>query len=1171
MNCPACGAENRFEGRFCRRCGVSLATVCPNGHPVDPGDLFCDTCGASLEPILPGQPAEPSTSPHAERRLVTVLFADLVGFTPLAESRDAEEVRDILSSYFDRMRGIVERHGGTVEKFIGDAVMAVWGTPVAHEDDAERAVRAGLAMADAVDAMNAELALPPSALEVRVGVMTGEAAITVGAKGQGMVAGDLVNTASRVQAGAAAGTVLVGEATRRSTDAAITYEQAGAPELKGKTAPVQVWRAMRVVAGRRGAGRSEVLEAPFVGRDREMRLVKDLFHATAHDRRAHLVSVTGIAGIGKSRLSWEFEKYVDGLIDKVWWHRGRCLAYGEGVAYWALAEMVRMRAGIAEEEEPASAIAKLRDATEHLVPDAEERRWIEPRLAHLLALEERSASDREDLFSGWRLFFERMAQVQPTVLVFEDLQWADASLLDFIEHLMEWSKDHALYVLTLARPELADRRPAWGARGRNFTSIALEPLSPEAVERLLDGLVPGIPDDLRNRIRDRTEGVPLFAIETVRMLLDRGFLEREGDRYRIATEVEILDVPETLHALISARLDALPPVERGVVLHASVLGKTFTRQGLLALTGLADAELDAVLATLVRKELLSLQADPRSPERGQYGFLQSLVREVAYQTLSRKERKVRHLAVARFLTTSWTADDGELVEVVASHYVEAYRAVPDAPDAEQIRAEARKMLVRAGERAMSLAASSEAQGYFEQAMEFAEEPLARAGLSEQAGIAAMAAGRRSDAERYFEEAIALFEAEGRGHPAARVSARLADVLWDAGHIEDGIERMERAHGVLVGDEPDEDLAVLTHQLGRMRFFAGDIDGCAEMTEAALEIAERLWVPEVLSHALNTKSLVLMSRGHFEEGDALLRRALQVALENDVPQAAFRAYYNLYVTDRLDEVEEFTRRGLELARRLGNRQWEANFIGRLAFAQWLVGDWDGALESEHALVGAGSEVSGFGLSRTLGALVHIHVNRGELDQAERLVSMREVARESAGVIERLDYETGRAIVARARGDLEDARRFTDRLVSATEKLGTAHETVREGCLEALEVSLDLGDLDRAEALFASFLTRTSKREYLRIMMMRFAARIAAARGDSERAEGLFRESAGVLREFGAPFPLAVALLEHAELLQASGRGHEAEPMLAEAREIFAGLKATPWLDRLSRVGADGARV
>jgi len=458
--------------------------------------------------------------------------------------------------------------------------------------------------------------------------------------------------------------VLVGEATRRATEAAVVYADAGVHQLKGKAEPVPLWRAERVVAGRGGTLRAAGLEAPFTGRERELRLVKELFHATAEERRARLVAVEGVGGIGKSRLAWEFEKYIDGLLEDVWWHRGRCLAYGEGVSYWALAEMVRMRAEILEAEPPATAMAKLAVAVDEHVADPEERRWILPRLAHLLGLEELAATERDDLFSAWRRFFERLSQRGVTVLVFEDLQWADAGLLDFIDHLLDWSSAHPLYVLVLARPELYDRHPGWAAR-RRATSIPLGPLPAPQMEELLAGLVPGLPDGLRRQILDRAEGIPLYAVETVRMLLDRGLLERHGDRHRVAGAIEDLEVPETLHALIAARLDGLAPSERRLLQDGAVLGKTFTGEAVAALGGGSPERLEPLLGGLVRKELLSIQADPRSPERGQYGFLQDLVRRVAYETLARRDRRERHLAAAAHLEAAWGAKEDEIVEVVA--------------------------------------------------------------------------------------------------------------------------------------------------------------------------------------------------------------------------------------------------------------------------------------------------------------------------------------------------------------------------------------------------------------------------------------------------------------------------------------------------------------------------
>ena len=595
--------------------------------------------------------------------------------------------------------------------------MAVWGTPVATEDDAERAVRAGLDLITAVSALGDEVG---AELRARAGILTGEAAVTLGATSEGMVAGDLVNTAARIQAAAEPGTLLVGDATRRASEQTFAYEDVGLHELKGKSEPVQLWRALRVVAGARGQLKSAGLEAPFVGRGRELRVLKELFHASAEERRAHLVSVTGIAGIGKSRLGWEFYKYFDGIVETVWWHRGRCLSYGEGVTYWALADMIRMRCRIAEDESEATALEKLRATVAEHVVDPDERDFVEPRLRQLLGLGAEEQGERQQLFAAWRLFFERMSDTNPVVLVFEDLQWADESLLDFVEYMLEWSRSHPIFVLTLARPELAQRRPTWGAAQRAFTSIYLEPLPPPAMEELLAGLVPGLPPDVVREILARAEGIPLYAVETVRMLLDRGLVVEDGPVYRVVGEIGALDVPETLQALIAARLDGLDEGERALVQDAAVLGKTFGRPLLARVAARPDEEVERLLTSLVRKEVLSLQADPRSPEHGQFGFLQDLVRRVAYETLSRRDRKARHLAAAEQIAAALGEDD--VPEVVAAHLVAAYEAAPDAEDAPSIRERAGRSYSWPANGRCALAAAGEAQRYFEQAAELSDEP-----------------------------------------------------------------------------------------------------------------------------------------------------------------------------------------------------------------------------------------------------------------------------------------------------------------------------------------------------------------------------------------------------------------------------------------------------------------
>src|SRR3954452_20586078 len=393
MLCPSCGFDNREAAKFCGECATRLTSVCPScGADAVPGQRFCDECGTPIsttpaaERPAATQEIPRQSTPVSERRVVSVLFADLVGFTPLSESRDPEAVRELLSGYFDTARTVIARYGGTIEKFIGDAVMAVWGAPTTHEDDAERCVRAALELVNAV----AEYGVTNGAtgLAARAGVVTGEVAVSLGATGEGMVAGDAVNTAARVQAEAEPGGVLVDDVTRGATAAAIGYADTGPHLLKGKIDAIRLWQVTRVTAAVGGSERVDGLEASFLGRDRELRQVKDAFHETLDQRRARLVSIIGDAGIGKSRLRWEFFKYVDGLVADVWYHAGRCLPYGEGVAYWALAEMVRARLGITEEESPEQTAVKLDDGLQRWVGGEADRDFLRPRLGALLGVAE---------------------------------------------------------------------------------------------------------------------------------------------------------------------------------------------------------------------------------------------------------------------------------------------------------------------------------------------------------------------------------------------------------------------------------------------------------------------------------------------------------------------------------------------------------------------------------------------------------------------------------------------------------------------------------------------------------------------------------------------------------------------------------------------------------------
>ncbi len=1169
MVCAACGAENRAGGKFCLQCGAQLVRSCPTcGAAVPPEARFCDQCGAALAAgTAPPVGAGRADTVTAERRLVSVLFADLVGFTSLSEKRDAEEVRELLTRYFDSCRALIGRYGGTVEKFIGDAVMAVWGAPLSHEDDAERAVRTALELVETVAALGLEVGAP--GLRARAGVLTGEAAISIGEENQGMVAGDLVNTASRIQAEAEPGAVLVGDATRRATEAALAYEDAGEHSLKGRSEPVHLWRALRVVAGRGGALKSEGLEAPFVGRERELRLVKDQFHACAENHRAQLVSVVGIAGIGKSRLSWEFYKYLDGVAEQVLWHRGRCLAYGEGVTYWALAEMVRMRAGIAEGEDPASARGKLQACLADQLDDHEERRWMESRLAQLLALEDRAIHEREDLFSAWRLFFERLAEREPTVLVFEDMQWADTSLLEFVEYLLEWSRNHALYVITLARPELAERHPTWGAGKRNFTSVFLEPLSEHAMEQMLDGLVPGLPEQLREQILRRAEGVPLYAMETVRMLLDRGLLARVGSVYQVTGPVEDLAVPESLHGLIAARLDGLRPEARHVLQDAAVLGKTFTLTSLAAVSGVTPDQLQATLAELLRKEVLSLQADPRSPERGQYGFLQDLVRRVAYETLSKHDRKEKHLAVATWYERSWGGDEKDVVEVVASHYLEAYNLAPHDPDAEQVRGRAAEVLAQAGERAASLAANSEAERYFVQAAELVGGSARQAELYERAGEVAWQTGRADASTEHFELAITLYESQNLGHAGARASAGLAQVESATGRLDQAVERMERAFATLAADPPGLDLASVARQLGVAYFLKNEPERAARSLETALDLAETLRLPEILSDALNWKGAMSLRASHVEEALALHTHALKLALDNEVPTSSLRAYNNLADVfsgqDRYAEALAHKRSCLALARRIGHRRFERFAIAETVYLLTQLGEWDEASElasmiSETELTEAVGDMMSLLLSADL------YIQRGQLSDYQHLLSTFERMGTSSDLQERSAYVAARACELRAEGRYQESLANAEQTMAIIlELFGPGSQAYKSGFVEAVESAFALGDRAKVGGLIevVDRLRPGERAPSLQAHAARFRARLAAGGNDDASVEQAFAEAEETFARINMPFWLAVARLEHAEWLASREQRAEAEALVGAAQPIFQRLGAAPWLERLSR--------
>jgi class 3 adenylate cyclase/tetratricopeptide (TPR) repeat protein len=947
--CTSCGQENGDGAAFCDSCGSSLASGCPEcGAENRPEARFCRSCGTRLSDVTAATPpvstatpvrtSVPTTEPAAERRLVSVLFADLVAFTGYSEGRDPELVRETLTRYFEATRHAIEHHGGQVEKFIGDAVMAAWGAQRANEDDAERAVRAALEVIAAVRNLG-------EGLEARVAVLTGQAAVTVGATDQGMVAGDLVNTAARLQAVAPPSTVLVGEATMHAASGAVAFEEAGEQLLRGKAAPVPAWRALRVVGDRGGRSRGEGLEPPFVGREVELRLLKDVLHAIGQEKRPRLISITGPAGIGKSRLAWEFEKYVDGLVENVYWHRGRAPSYGEGVTFWALGEMVRKRAGLLESDDEATTRARIRESVHEWITDERDREWLEPALLTLLGLEPAPPGGREVLFAAWRTYFERVAARGTTVLLFEDLQWADGGQLDFIDHVIEWAKGVPLLVVTLARPDLLERRPGWGTSARSFNTIGLEPLTDAQMRELLMGLVPDLPDRAVEAILARADGIPLYAVETVRMLVADGRLTADEDgTFRPSGDLGELAMPDSLRALIASRLDGLDEADRALLQDAAVLGKTFSADALAAIYGQDRAELDPRLRALSKRELLEISVDPVSPERGQYGFVQSVIREVAYDTLSRRDRRTRHLAAARYFEG---LGEDELAGVLSTHYLAALEASDPGPEADALRVQARLALKGAAERAISLGASDQASVCLDQALEITEAAAERAPLIERAAEAADLDGRYDEAIRRGSEAIAAYEEAGDRSGVARASAAMGGILADASKLTETIEFLEPA--IAASDRPEDApyRADMLARLSRAHMRIGEPESAVARADEALAIAEPLRLTRIVAEAFINKGAALSYSGRLVEPPVLLRAAIELAHEAGDIALELRARNNLAATvgsEDGDEAMRVAREAYDLSVRYGIGQMSQWIVGAVAWGAIYEGlDWDTALE------------------------------------------------------------------------------------------------------------------------------------------------------------------------------------------------------------------------------------
>jgi class 3 adenylate cyclase/tetratricopeptide (TPR) repeat protein len=902
------------------------------------------------------------TTPTTERKVATMLFADLVGFTSLNESADPELVQALVTRAFDRLSAEVARYEGLVEKFAGDAMLAVFGVPAVHEDDAERAVRAALEMQSAMAALAAQLRDEQRPeLSLRIGIETGEVLVDLGRAGterDRMVTGDPVNTAARLQSVAHPGQIVVGPNTYAATRELVDYEELPPTPLKGKALPVAAWRTIRVRSRRGGLRPALGMEAPLIGRDEELALLKETVRRTVADGRPHLVTAIGSAGVGKSRLTWELEKYLDGLPDAYHWRKGRCLAYAQA-SFSALADAIKSDARILDDDAPATALAKLDARLAELGAAGDPT--LAPAVRTLLAIGPTPDLAREDLFDAWRRYLSLIARIDPLVLVQEDIHWADDGLLDFIESLARWGEGPIL-VLCLARHELLERRPTWGGGIPNAATIVLEPLGAGEVEQLVDALLAGgMPGDLRRRVVDLADGNPLFAEELVRMFVDRGVLRFTDGRWQLAQPVEDVEIPGSVQAVLAARLDALPAAEKRVAQDAAVVGRIFWDALIAHLSRQGTNATGDLLRRLRVKELVV----PRQPSTlagaAEFGFRHVLIRDVAYDSLPKRERAAKHLDVARWAETALADREDELVELLAAHHLAALRydeefAGPDPERLRELRARTAAYARRAGRRAGAVGSKETAARWFRVAIEQARAldvdgrewgTLVEEWVEAATGFESEPV-LRSELERALDRLDALPDpTPADAQLDARLRSHLAYNQYNAGDAEgarailrEGIRRLEAG-----GPTPGR--ATLLGRLGWALWRAGPVEEAPDVLRRAIEEARACGADEAERYAIHDLGVALAMLGRIAEAVVPIEQSLVMARAAGDRALLMRCYINLPGIKSTNgapprEVMPFQEEGAEAARRAMDRASYAWMAMNLSEGHLAMADLPGAV-------------------------------------------------------------------------------------------------------------------------------------------------------------------------------------------------------------------------------------
>jgi class 3 adenylate cyclase/tetratricopeptide (TPR) repeat protein len=1096
---------------------------------------FCGFCGAALR--------HDGARTQDERKIVTVLFCDLVGFTASSERQDPEDVRARIALYHARLRGVIERYGGTVEKFVGDAVMAAFGAPVAHEDDAERAVRAGLGILGAIADLNDTD--PELDLSVRVGINTGEAVVAVGAqpeRGDVLVTGDVVNTASRIEAAAPVNGVAVSEQTYRTTSHIFEYEPLEPVAAKGKQEPLTLWWA-KAIRMRYGTDFHEHV-TPFVGRELEKPLLIGIYERAMQRQSVQLVTIVGEPGVGKSRIVAELFAYMHAKPEMVRWRQGRCLPYGEGITFWALGEIVKREAAILESDSAEVALQKLDVA---LSSDESDRQWLIQRLAPLVGIEAGEPAERQESFTAWRRYLESLAAARETVLVFEDLHWADEALLDFVEHLAEWAEDVPLLIICSARPELYERRPGWAAGQRNAHAINLSPLSNAETAQLVSYLVAAtiLTPELEQAILERAGGNPLYAEEFVRLLSDRGLGLDDGS------------LPETVQALIAARLDTLPPERKSLLQDAAVMGKVFWASAVAEMGSLDRDAVELALHELARKELVRAARTSSMEGEVEYSFWHLLMRDVAYGQIPRAERSRRHRAAAGWIERKAGERVEDLAEVLAHHYVQALELAEAARDSAEVEAlgePARRFLALAGERALGLD-TAQAEARLSRALELTSvDDAERPQLVIRWADAAFQAGRPTEAASAVDDALVMLRANGDTDTKARalqLRSRISQRLGEGTHVALAAEAVE-----LLERESDRAALVAAYeQLANVQMIAGAYAEAIEAADRASTLAATLGLPEP-ARALGYRGF---ARGALGSPDGLvdMERALAVLVERGAGRDAAILQNNLAIAryplqGPSRSLEDFAR-GIAFCEERGLRepvaQLESNVPGLLA----ELGRMEEALEEVDRLASILEERGDlYTLIEVRSVALACRLARGEQTPEGEAEWLVQTARTIGTVDISVMGLSAAAAAALARGATDDASALLVELESVAGSRGTPYYT--RGLPGAVRIALAAGDRILAERLAEGIMPRTPLEENA---LCTARAELIEHAGEHHEAETLYADAGSRWLAFGDVPEYAYALLGQGRCLRALGRSGAEEPLL-EARELFASMSYKPAL-------------